>query len=415
MYNLIRYTVFGLFVLSNVFISTAAVWNLSALQGADWSAPRSSDIYSIFLGCAGLLLIFPIFFCELAVKEVFLTRVWFELSWLGMALVMHLVGAAIATGVGQDQLCQRFLSLSRLDDGARCSSSRLLQAFSWICTITLLFYFLLLMVFTLLTAKDDTTIWQCHVRQFPWYADSLQLSSAESPGGAQVARKVSKISVPRFRSKPPTPVLAAPRPRLATNSEVLRGAILSYRSTMSQEYDIESYQPDARPIQAPALAVTMAQRPTAPMVSLPSSSSGPSLSFYPEHMRGPFSTATTSVPSARHSGEPLSPGPNPLGSWPQVNPPVRRPGDKRKTQHTLRSPSQEQSWAASQQDGLASPPPPAVHRPSHHRRTSGPRRSSNQIDSFLPVASPQAPLSIQFPTYGGGTQREATSSGRTLL
>lgn len=282
----------------------------------------------------------------------------------------------------------------------------------------MLLYSLLLIVCTLLTARQDPTIWHCHVRRFPWYDESLQLSSPESPGGVQVARKVSKISVPRFRNKPPTPIIAAPRPRLATNDQVLRGAILSYRSGLSQDYDIESFQPDARPIeapiQAPALAVTMAERPAAPMVSIPQpTSSGPSPSFYPEHMRGTMST----MPGGTwRSGEPLSPGPNPLGAWPQVNPPVRRPGDKRKTQHNTRSPSQEVSWAPSPQDGLASQPRPVIHRPSHHRRSSGTRRLSAQRELSRPVASTQVPLSIQVPTYyGGGIQREAIVTGRTLL
>ncbi|KAH6918686.1 hypothetical protein BKA70DRAFT_1457654 [Coprinopsis sp. MPI-PUGE-AT-0042] len=358
MYSGFRYTVFVSFVVCNALIVTSAIWNLSLVQNAGpfcrfqdlpvavVSAAATSDKYSTFLGCAGLVFIFPVLFCEIANKDIFATKVWFELAWVALFCALGLVGAALSTVAGIDSLCQP-PSFVRSPD-------RPLKQSILTSSTTVLCYLALLAVFSLLKNREDKTIWQCYARKFPWTFSQSQLPSTPLSPGHQ--RKTSKISLRRFitrSSKAPT--IAAPRPRRAANDRAIQEGILSYRSGLSLEYEIEHFQPGVRPIVRPEAAFMIEEKYQPPQIMAVPATTPPSHSLYPEHMRAAIASVGTS-PALVSS----PPGPSPVGNWPQLNPPVRRLGHKSK-------------GAITEVDGTTGYPPAS---PTTRTRPTGPRKPS---------------------------------------
>ncbi|KIM49226.1 hypothetical protein M413DRAFT_21488 [Hebeloma cylindrosporum] len=319
----LRYFVFVIFVICNAIIISVAVWNMSIAEIilVD-SAAKEIDGYLIFLGASGLLLTFLTLFSELSGKDVFLTRVWFELLWVGLFCIMNLVGAAVTTAYNGSQACDsRVLALLTSSQESPCaSSSQVLQAFTWISAILLLGYFTLLFALTIIKRREDSSIWSYNVRKFPLMKGQALKSAPASP------------SLPRFRGQPP--VIAAPRPRRIA---AIRQAILSYRSGLSLDYEIEHYQtPDLAPVAAPARRT---QKWTAP------SPSPPPPVHAPVHQQPVFSSPFyhTSVQVAIEDQQPqppppvqqsqirrLPPSPPPLGDWPRLDAASRPRTTKRK-------------------------------------------------------------------------------------
>lgn len=232
----LRFFIFGAFVICSAIITSVAVWNLSIVQSiASAATAKQVDAYLIFVGASGLLLIFPIVFCELASKHVFLVRLWFELLWVGSYWVMLLIGAAIITAQSNSQLCDSitgnppFPSFTSSEQSP-CASSQVLQAFTWISAILLLGYFILLSILAYVQYKDDSTILQCRVHRFPVAHKHHTLKSGPtSPLRAG------------FRAQSP-PVIAAPTPLRIAN---LREAILrNHRANQSRDYQVEHEQGD---------------------------------------------------------------------------------------------------------------------------------------------------------------------------
>jgi len=352
MFNSLRFSVFGIFIICNVLVATSAVWNLSLIQGsgATFLIPGvRSDTFSIFLGCAGLVLIFPIIFCDLAAKNVVITRIWFEMAWLSVSSVLNLAGAALATVAGFDHQCQQFLSgsFNDTDTQPQCVSSRVLQGFSWMASLTILLYFLLLSVSVLLRLKEDSTIWHCNVREFSWTGTLLRLKS--EPGSLDdhvVEKKSTQLSLPRFRSRPLS--IVAPQPKHLA----IRRAILSYQSGtgLGSERDMEQVIPEESPRSPPQAAVAAPHSVERETVR----ARGPafdSSALYPEHMQralGSKHHVASSPTSSRESREEQTvpvPFPNPLGNWPQLNPPVRRLGDKHKLKGIQILPNAEPAYS----------------------------------------------------------------------
>jgi hypothetical protein len=186
-------------------------------------------------------------------------------------------------------------------------------------------YFALLAVFSLLKYREDKTIWQCYARKFPWTFSQTRLPSTPLSPTAGHERKASKISLRRFitrSSKAPT--IAAPRPRRAANDQAIQEGILSYRSGLSLEYEIEHFRPGMMPIIRPEGPFTIEEKyDQQPQTTVVPAATSVSYSLYPEHMRAAM--ASVSTPPAQSA---LPPGPSPVGNWPQLNPPARRPGHR---------------------------------------------------------------------------------------
>jgi len=253
-FKIVRYIVFLLFVICNAIIISVAVSNLSIVQQNvlfNLASSRQIDGYLIFVGVSALLLIFPTIFLELLGKNVFLGKVWFELLWVGLFSVMELAGAAAVTAQNNSRLCGNMkagIVIQVILPDSPCATTRVLQAFTWICAIFLLGYFLFLCSMSLLKHREDPTIWQYRVNSFPFKkgVNSLQ-SNPSTPTGSV------------FRA----PTIAAPRPRRAAN---VRDPVLSYRSGDGLGYDVEASQPPPNIISVdrpmpPIPATTFSQPP----------------------------------------------------------------------------------------------------------------------------------------------------------
>lgn len=363
-----RYFVFGVFLVCNAIILTVAVWNLNLLQEALFpssSSPLRTDAYLAFVGCAGLALIFPIAFCELAQKSIFLVSVWFECIWVALFCIMELAGATAASAVGADELCQKGLLWIAIpvDRSAICASSRVLQAFSWICGLTLLSYFVLFFMTTLLRRRDDDTVWKCDASRFPWVSARHKLDTPSSPLRDYVQEKPTSTSSHRKwgsrsgRSGKFT--IAAPRPFNAAANAV-RKAILSYRSGKSVDLTsennvqpaetggaegwrhstfrfsqgplVDQEWPDIERPLPPAPLPLAPQPPT--MVTRQATSVTFGNSFYPQHMQGVLAAAPAQqervrVAAPTHAVPRQPPSPSPIGNWPRMNPAI--PERKRKS------------------------------------------------------------------------------------
>ncbi|RXW18888.1 hypothetical protein EST38_g6982 [Candolleomyces aberdarensis] len=384
MYNSLRffrYLVFGFFLICNAIIVTAAVWNLNLLQDArppPSSLPLRTDAFLTFVGCAGLALILPILFCEVAFNGVFLVQVWFECIWVALFCIMELAGAASASAAGADELCGSLvLTRSPADRNAVCVSSRVLQAFSWICGLYLLFYFVVLFVTSLLKSKEDRTIWQCYAGRFPWMSAHQKITNVSPSQLESRKRPMSK------RKSQGPPIIAAPRPRNAVN-EAVRRAILSYRSGLSMDYTIEHFRPqeeapivEERPLPPPPVSLApelpKATTKEAPVVNL-------SYSLYPQQVQRVMPVSPERQVQTRPPPPQQPPSPSPIGDWPRLNPPTPRP--KRKSQRAGSS-------------SVTLPPvntlPPNSAQESRVARFSTPRTLPT-FDFETPATAPVVPL-----------------------
>ncbi|KAF8201662.1 hypothetical protein BJ912DRAFT_946079 [Pholiota molesta] len=297
----LRYFVFVVFVICNAIITSVAVWNLSTVQSSPEAVGVTQiDAYLIFTGALGLLLIFPIIFCELCANNVFLVRVWFELLWVGafwvMQLSTHLLGL-LPSYVG---LSEHLRLLSLL--GGKIQHSNLFFS-------TRLFHILI-------------------------HADYSQAEGRPY----NMAVVPTTPSMPRFRAQSPPVIIAAPMPRRTIQ---LRDDILNHRSGLSLEYEIEPYQPP-EPLTRGGPTLDGHRSPSTDSPSPPplqpfrfGSQQQPAATVYDT----PFynsAVRTFTDKDASHPQPPpavrlasirrLPPSPPPLGDWPRLDATSRPPG-----------------------------------------------------------------------------------------
>jgi hypothetical protein len=263
---------------------------------------------------------------------------------------------------------------------ASCVSTQVLQACTWICAIfraysvttvsmyilqtcryIVLGYFILLFVSALLVKyNNDATIWSCSVRKIIW----------------QQTRETVTPALPRFRTQ--EPVIAAPRPRrIITMPE----AVLSYRSGLSLDYEIEHYQPPATDLGPSADA------PLSPLLLQPSVLPTPVTHtrdflqpqrptpaafapFYPSYIQTAINPGVS--PQVRRLPQAPSPSPPPLGDWPRRDATSLPARGKRK--QNLPTPYSFTMPTAVQQH----------HDQPTRSRPCGPRRRTNSGDHRLP-------------------------------
>jgi len=287
LFKFLRCVVFGIFIVCNAAITSLAVWNYSLPQPVRRNSQLRTDIYLAFVGCLGLVLVFPIIFIELARKDLVTGRIWFECLWVCLFWLLYLAAAAVVTAIAPTTLCKV------TDD--ECTSLQGLIALSWIAATTLLLYLLLIIVLSLLHSKHDPSIWHSYIRRPPWSASRQPLSSAPtSPIRSDFLKQ--------------SPTVVAPRPKRAVPA-----AIYAYRSGLGPEYEIEHYHPPS-PVR-PEPALTVAPPPSHPEDSR-QVTNNPVPSLYPQYLN---STVTT--PSTSHDGQHMSspPSPPPLRDWPRPN------------------------------------------------------------------------------------------------
>ncbi|KAF9227538.1 hypothetical protein BS17DRAFT_773924 [Gyrodon lividus] len=309
-----RYVLFGLFIICNAIICSVAVWNYSIIRTTQTS---QVDVYLIFLGAFSLASIFTLLFVELLCTNPFTARVWFECGWVTLFWIMDLAGAAAITAIEPDLMCgHRVVAFVN----HLCTSEQVLLAFTWICTIMVLLY-LLLLIFTAVThQRDDPGVWNYSARNLRLVTARQCLSSAPS-----------SPSAPRFNKRAPMdiytphPVRPAPVPAYF------------YRAGLGSEYEIEHFRPaftateqmdvesslnahEAVPL--PIMVAPVIPAPTRPALAMPHPKPSPSpypilgqrgiaqqlpsSIVYVSQVQPPASTQSTSLPS-----------PSPLGDWPR--------------------------------------------------------------------------------------------------
>jgi hypothetical protein len=351
--TLLRYLVFVVFVASNAIIASAAAWNLSLVENiAVDVAETAISIYLIVLGALGLIVIFTVIFVDIYEKDVFIGRVWFELSWVILFFVMELGGAAAITAQSNGQVCNT-------SSVSFCASIQVLQGFTWICAILLFGYFILLFILAVLKYKDDTTIWSWSVRKLIWQHTRKTVVPPSLP------------TLPSFQTdRTQVPVIAAPRPRRIIT---MPDPALSYRSGLSLDYQIEHYQPSPgattdRPLSPLPLTLPTSPTPVSPMRNLPQKPLPAAFApFYPSYVQAAInpsiSRTSTSHSSLDRNLSHASHSPPPLGDWPRRDATSQPARGKRK-----QNPPAPYSFTM----------PTAAQQP--RSRPSGPRRRSNSGD-----------------------------------
>jgi len=359
--TLLRYLVVVVFVASNAMIASAAAWNLSLVEDIARDVVAAAiSTYLIVLGALGLIVIFTVIFVDICEKDVFIGRVWFELSWVILFFITELGGAAAITAQSNGRVCNSRSSVSL------CASTQVLQGFTWICAILLFGYFILLFVLAVLKYRDDTTIWSWSLRKLIWQHTHKTIVPPSQP------------PLPRFRTnRTQVPVIAAPRPRrIITMPE----ASLFHRSGLSLDYQIEHYRPPAPETTDPEPST---DRPLSPLpLSLPTSPTPVPLTrslpqkplpaafapFYPSYVQAAINPGLSRTTTAHSSQVPnlshASHSPPPLGDWPRRDATSMPARGKRK-----QNPPAPYSFTM---------PTAAQQRHDQPRsRPSGPRRRSN--------------------------------------
>lgn len=317
-----RYVFFGIFVICNAIICSAAAWNFGIAQMI--GRRMEIDGYLIFLGAMDLAFVVVISVIELTRKNALTSRVWFECIWLGVLLILHISGAAVLSSAGSGVMCDPIL-VAQIPDA--CTSLRLTLAASWICAIILLFYFAILTISAYMRHKEDRTVWQATVRDYCWTSFCTKLPNSDALPAPPL--KAASIKAPQPR-------------RLALPAMYAQGA----------DYDVERgyYERPIPPV--PALPQRHMRQVTREAIQpLP-----PSL--YPRHLQG-YAPPTQPAPRP-----PASETPPPLGSWPRANI-VNEPVTKKR-----RAPPSAPRAAPLP---ALQPNPPPVFVPAPTSRPAGPR------------------------------------------
>jgi len=292
-FKCLRCVIFGMFIVCNAVVTSFAVWNHSLSQSVLWSSQSQIDIYLAFVGCLGLVFIFPLIFIELARKDFVTGCVWFECLWVCLFWMLYLAGATAVTAIVPNPMCQISEHVPRNDE---CTSLGVMIAFTWIAAVILLFYFSLLFVLSLVHSRYDPTIWHRYIRKYPWSGSRQTLSSAPT-----------SPSRPNFLKKSPS--IVAPKPQRAVPP-----AIYAYRSGLGSEYEIEHYHPSTPDIRPEPVVVTAP--PPAHFDSHLQVANNTFPSLYPQFMHSTVTTSSSSQ-DERHIHD--QPSPPPLGNWPRAN------------------------------------------------------------------------------------------------
>jgi len=355
----LRYLVFVVFVVSNAIIASASAWNLSIVEDiAGDVAATAISIYLIVLGSLALIVIFTVIFVDLWEKDIFISRIWFELSWVILFFIMDLGGAAAITAQSSAEVCNLSSRVSL------CASTEVLQSFTWICAILLFGYFILLFILSILKYKDDTAVWSWSVRKLIWQHTHKTVVPPSLP------------PLPSFHSH--VPGIAAPRPRRIIK---MPEPGLSYRSGLGFDYQIEHYQPPEPGLTGlglstdPPLSPLSLTLPTSPTPFIPPQKPLPAAfaPFYPSYVQAtinPRSSSEHSRSQIRSLPGASSYSPPPLGDWPRRDATSLPARGKRKQN-------------APAPYSFTMPTSAQQRRDQPRPRPSGPRRRSTSRDSKL--------------------------------
>ncbi|KIK59790.1 hypothetical protein GYMLUDRAFT_44247 [Collybiopsis luxurians FD-317 M1] len=326
-----RYLLFALSIICSAVIASVAVWNLGYTEAPSISLPHvvQVDSYVIFVGGFTLLATFVVIFSEVGRGRNSLTsRVWIDCSIAFLYFLLNLGSASVVTALLPSRMCS---GDQQLPSGA-CTSTRILQSFTWLFTIILLVYFLTIFI-TVFIRSSDSKLWSYSVYQLSSY-ESNNSVRLQSPPSSPIPTMLH-----RFIRPPP---IAAPRPQRAVNA-VPNLMPYAYRSGLSPDYQIEHFQ---FPLRSDPRPLGQIQRP-------PIAGAGPS-NLYPEFLRSSLLPNALLAPSSSRRNSSVLPGgaappqattqasgsPPPLGNWPRsdIMQQVSRRSTRRMTPQTVSVP-----------------------------------------------------------------------------
>ncbi|KAE9399276.1 hypothetical protein BT96DRAFT_820748 [Gymnopus androsaceus JB14] len=381
----------ALSIICSAVIASVSVWNLGFAQGPpSLEQVIQVDSYVIFVGGAGLVLVFAIIFVEVGRNRnaSITSRVWFECLWSGLLFVLNISAASLVTALIPSQMCQSHLPI------LACTSTKVLQGFTWLFSIIIFAYFLIIFVTVFIRSGSDSRMWHGSVYNISFYdqGSSTRLQSPEPPTSPTPSRMLGRFKAPS---------IVAPRPQ--------RPAMpYAYRSGLSPDYQIEHFQfPGPQP-----------QRP--PPAHAATSADQSNLSFYPDFLRSSLRSSLTpnvtqvaptsilnfnssAVPSDSPQGAAVQrTSPPPLRDWPRADIMTLSPQalPKRSSRWTTKISSTSPSTVPVQQPEPA-PLASQVATVTETRNISGP---------ITVVSRSSRPTGPRTRTRGGSTSEGNTSA-----
>jgi len=378
-----RCLLFGVFIVSNAIICSVAVWNFTIAQEIDHIL--QIDAFLIVTAALALAFIVVVITASIVRRNSVVTCVWFECLWVGLFFILEFSGAVAVSITAPAIMCS--VAPVIVISGS-CSSTQVLMAFTWICSMCLLAYLLLVVIAALRHSQKDRRVWTRAIRH-------MTLSESESaapplPPAHPVAQRRSFMSIvaPRPRRLAPSALYAFSGG--FGNDEKLQSYMYQdprHRNRQSTSRD--SYIPPPMPAAAPPRRLVQRARESA----LPAGHS-----FYPQNvqvaMQGtstiPGNSQTRYQPPQRPRDQPRTPPP--LGNWPRADV-LSQPVGHGKTRRSSsgRQPSGLTTQSARSNSSprtsprtttalrpltlVASPPlsAPPVSFPAQRQRPSGPR------------------------------------------
>lgn len=345
-----RYFLFVAFIICNAITCSTAVWNLSLSQAA--GRTLSVDGFVIFASAAALAFIFPTILIELAYRDPFSGRVWFECLWVAFFGVLEFCAAVVLSAIGPGVMCSARVMVFVVDS---CTSTRVVLAFSWICTVLLLGYLLLLTLSAYMHKNENPQIWSCNVRRFDWGGSRTYVSN-DGP---------KRLSLPRFveKARPGSLVLPKPHQPLPKTS----------KTYPDPNHAVQHFQPQPLGVH-PIPPIPAA---TSSVNQIKNNRDTTATSFYPRHMQSVMASQP-SLFSKPMRELPRSSSPPPLGDWPRPSiisqPRAKRQEPLRPSNSTSPGPVRPQAprrsarSASSSADWRKIPPPLDLSKISSHTR-----------------------------------------------
>lgn len=121
------------------------------------------------------------------------SRVWFEVSWLGLFFVLHLAASSITTRVMGSGICTE-------DNMDPCASISILSVFGWLSTCILFVHLSNLLIAILYYRKYHSDIWAYSVTDFEWYADRANGKNVNSDPSSPVFAAKTLFTQPKRSS-----------------------------------------------------------------------------------------------------------------------------------------------------------------------------------------------------------------------
>lgn len=276
-----RCAFFVSFVVCNAVLTSVGVWNIGLAQLV--GLKMDVDMFVILLGALSLAFIFPLIIVELVRHDSFSGRVWFECAWVATFFALNFCAAVAMSSIGPGIMCSAHAGFDS------CVSTRVILAFSWLCTLFLLTYFILLVVSALLHRNENAEIWSASIRSFDWGGARTYLNKS----GPKV------LELPRFVEKSRPGSIVAPKPQRPADK-----IMPVHRSGSVTEHGFQLRTDRTAPV--PTVAPSQQSRqPTA-------------AALYPQHMQSTLASQAPYLPPIKQMRA-ITVTPPPLGDWPRPN------------------------------------------------------------------------------------------------